>query len=72
MGEAFVAGWASVGGEKVRIDEVHRQRSYGEAQIERLLRESGMEVCDVVPFDPFSADVTKGEVVKLFFLARAR
>ena len=72
IGEAFVTGWARVEGEKVQIDETHRQRSYSESDVEKMLRTSGFEVTDVVPFDPFAVNVLKGEIVKLFFVARPR
>ncbi|MHB0970869.1 MAG: class I SAM-dependent DNA methyltransferase [Thermoanaerobaculia bacterium] len=68
-GVGRVSGWAIVDGKRVEIDETHRQRAYGENEIERALRDAGLATLDVFDFDPFD-EAGRSGTVKLFFVAR--
>lgn len=72
LGVARLGGWARIAGKKIAISETRNQRMYTENEISSLLGEAGMRVQDVIQFDPFAPDVTKGERVKLFFIAAAK
>lgn len=65
LGRATVRGFATMGREKVDIRELHEQRAWNEAQIERALREAGLEPLEVLDFDPFEEG---GPTVKLFYV----
>jgi SAM-dependent methyltransferase len=71
---ALVTGWAMLAGEKVLIDETHHQRAYSEREITSALDDAGMQVVEVVDFDPYD-EVGQGgtvEGVKLVFVCSAR
>jgi SAM-dependent methyltransferase len=68
-GVGRVSGWAIVDGKRVEIDETHRQRAYGENEIERALRAAGLATVEVFDFDPFD-EAGRSGTVKLFFVAR--
>jgi len=72
LGTAELRGWARVDGKKVPIAETRRQRMYTEGEITAALEQAGMLVRDVIQFDPFAREVTKGDRVKLLFVASAR
>jgi SAM-dependent methyltransferase len=69
LGKAMVTGWAVVGGRKVEIRELHRQRAYSEREIVSALAEAHMEAVEVLDFDPYGEEI-EARTVKLFFVAR--
>ncbi|MGH9458563.1 MAG: class I SAM-dependent DNA methyltransferase [Thermoanaerobaculia bacterium] len=69
-GEAHVTGWARQGGTTVRIDEWRRQRAWSEDVITTLLRKSGLDSAEVIPFNPF--DESDEHPAKLVFVVRQR
>lgn len=69
IGRASVTGWAIMGGQKVEIRELHRQRAYSEREITRALGEAGLAPVDVMNFDPYEeAHDIEAPTVKLFFI----
>ena len=72
LGVARLRGWARVEGEKVVISETRHQRMYTENEIALLLEQAGMHIHEVIQFDPFALEVTKGDRVKLFFVVSAK
>jgi SAM-dependent methyltransferase len=73
IGTAVVTGWSrKPGGGRIEIEEVHRQRSYDETAIRACLRAGGIEVIEVIGFDPFDELKTlRARGVKMFFVCRA-
>jgi SAM-dependent methyltransferase len=69
IGRAMCTGWASIGGERVKIRELHQQRAYTEREIVASLDEAQLAPIDVMEFDPYhdlgSVDT---QVVKLIFV----
>lgn len=73
IGRANVTGWAKLGGERVPINEHHRQRAYSEKEIVKLLDAAGMVAEEVIDFDPYGeAEAVNAATVKLFFVCRPR
>ncbi len=71
IGKALVTGWANLGGERVEIHELHRQRAYSEKDITKALAEAGMAPVEVLDFDPYGeAENVDAQTVKLFFIVR--
>lgn len=71
MGRAKVTGWARINGERVPIEEQHRQRAYSEREIVKALASAGLQPVDVIDFDPYGeAEAVEAPTVKLFFIAR--
>jgi hypothetical protein len=71
LAHALVTGWAKVRGRRVEIHEEHEQRSWSKSDVRAALREAGLEVVDVVNFDPYDErDALEAETVKLFFTCR--
>lgn len=69
IGRAAVTGWADIGGQRVPIDEQHRQRAYSEREIVKALDAAGIVPVDVIDFDPYGeADAVNAATVKLFFV----
>ena len=68
IGRAFVTGWATIGGERVRIREQHRQRAYSEREIVAALGSAGLAPVEVRDFDPYR----ESDTVKLFFVVSLR
>jgi SAM-dependent methyltransferase len=69
-GDARVQGWAKTARGLIRIDERRRQRAWTERELRAALDREGLEVDQVIPFDPFDEG---GETpVKLVFVARRR
>ena len=68
LARALVSGWAKVRGKRVEIRERHEQRAWTKSDIRAALREAGLDVVDVVNFDPYEekSDL-EAETVKLFF-----
>jgi len=55
----------------VEIRERHEQRAWSKNEVRAALREAGLEVVDVVNFDPYEeAGDLHAETVKLFFTVR--
>lgn len=72
IGKALVTGWAKIAGERVEIEETHRQRAYSERDIIKSLEEAKMAAVDVIDFDPYGEqDALDTQGVKLFFIVRA-
>jgi SAM-dependent methyltransferase len=69
---ARVTGWAVLpSGERVTIDESHKQRSYKEREIVDAMGKAGLAPVEVIDFDPFhEAGALEGDGVKLFFICR--
>ena len=68
LAHALVSGWAKVRGRRVEIRERHEQRAWSKNEVRAALREAGLEVVDVVNFDPYEeAGDLHAETVKLFF-----
>lgn len=73
IGRANVTGWAELGGKRVSINELHRQRAYSEREIVKTLDAAGMEPVDVLHFDPYGeAEDIDAATVKLFFVCRPK
>jgi hypothetical protein len=72
VGTAVVTGWARLGsGERVPIEETHRQRSYDELTIRRCLTRAGLRPVEVLDFDPYDEMGTMAAAgVKLVFVCR--
>jgi SAM-dependent methyltransferase len=71
IGKALVTGWANLGGTKVEINEMHRQRAYSEKDITKALAEAGLKVLEVHDFDPYDeAENVEAQTVKLFFIVQ--
>jgi len=69
IGQAFVTGWATIGGERVAIREQHRQRAYSEREIVSALADAHLAPLDVIDFDPYhELGNVDAETVKLFFV----
>jgi SAM-dependent methyltransferase len=72
IGRALVSGWATIGGERVKIREQHRQRAYSEREIVAALSDARLAPVDVMDFDPYhELGSVDAETVKLFFVCRA-
>ena len=68
LAHALVSGWAKVRGQRVEIRERHEQRAWSKHEVRAALREVGLEVVEVVNFDPYEeAGDLHAETVKLFF-----
>src|ERR1043165_4025155 len=73
LAHALVTGWAKVRGRRVEIRERHEQRAGPKNEVRAALREAGLEVVEVVNFDPYEeAGELQAETVKLFFTCRRR
>jgi SAM-dependent methyltransferase len=73
IGRAAVTGWADIGGNRVAINELHRQRAYSEREITKALDAADMVPVDVIDFDPYGeADAVNAATVKLFFVCRPK
>jgi SAM-dependent methyltransferase len=73
LAHALVSGWAKVRGRRVEIRERHEQRAWSKSEVLAALREAGLDVVDVVNFDPYEeAGDLHAETVKLFFTCRIR
>lgn len=72
VGTAVLSGWARLGsGERVTIEETHRQRSYDELTIRRALTTAGLRPVEVLDFDPYDEIGTMAAAgVKLVFVCR--
>ena len=69
IGRAMCTGWATIGGERVKIREQHRQRAYTEREIAAALDAAGLTPIDVMDFDPYhDLGSVNAQVVKLIFL----
>lgn len=64
----LVTGWAIVDGQRVEINERHRQRAWTEREIIEALGDARLRVMEMTEFDPFDRE---GRPVKLFFIAQA-
>lgn len=68
---ALVAGWAMVNGRKVKIREVREQRAWSENELIEVLGDAGLELVEVINFDPYrEAEHLGVSSVKLFFVCR--
>ncbi len=65
-----ITGWVAIGGERVSIDEEHFQRAWWDSEIVALLETSGLEVVDIVSFDPFSDDFLEHDDVKQMYVVK--
>jgi SAM-dependent methyltransferase len=73
IGRAAVTGWALIDGNRVPINEHHRQRAYSEREITKALDAAGMAPVDVIDFDPYGeAEAVNAATVKLFFVCRPK
>ncbi|MEO6487021.1 MAG: methyltransferase domain-containing protein [Thermoanaerobaculia bacterium] len=72
-GLALVTGWALLpNGTRAEISERHEQRAYSEREIIASLGEAGLEVVELIDFDPYSeAGTREAEGVKFFFVCRS-
>ncbi len=72
IGLALVTGWAVLpSGEKAAIRERHEQRAYSEREIVEALGEAGLQVAEILEFDPFHERASlEAAGVKLFFVCR--
>ena len=72
-GLALVTGWALLpDGTRAEISERHEQRAWTEREISTTLDEAGLEIVDVLDFDPYDEVATMDAAgVKLFFVCRA-
>lgn len=71
LGLATVTGWAKIGGKKIDIHEMHRQRAYSEKEIVRALGKAGLAAADVIDFDPYGEnEAVEARTVKVFFVAK--
>jgi len=66
----LVTGWVKLpNGERVAIREAHTQRPWSEDEIGECLRAAGLDVVEVIDFDPFQEiDTVDAQGVKLFFV----
>jgi SAM-dependent methyltransferase len=72
LASALVSGWAKVRGRRIEIREHHEQRAWSKSDIRAALREAGLEVVEVVNFDPYEEEsALQAETVKLFFTVGA-
>jgi SAM-dependent methyltransferase len=69
-GDARVQGWAITGRGLIQIDERRRQRAWTERELRAALEKEGLDVTEVLPFDPF--DEGGDTPVKIVFVARRR
>jgi SAM-dependent methyltransferase len=67
IGDALVRGWAMVAGERITIEERHRQRAHSAEDMEAALAQAGINPIEVIDFDPFG----EARRVKLFYVCRA-
>jgi hypothetical protein len=73
LGVARITGWARIDGERIRIDEVHRQFAWNETEIEESLAAGGLEVVEKRLFDPFDeVSDLDARGVKLFYVCARR
>lgn len=71
IGRATVRGWAEAGGQRVKIQEQHRQRAYSEREILAALDQARLAPVDVREFDPYEERDSEDEpAVKLFFVVK--
>jgi len=72
-GLALVTGWALLpNGTRAEISERHEQRAYSEREIVASLGEAGLDVVELLDFDPYDETGTvDARGVKLFFICRA-
>ncbi len=71
LAHALVSGWAKVRGRRVEIREEHEQRAWSKSDLRAALREGGLEVVEMVNFDPYDErEALEAETVKLFFTCR--
>jgi len=69
IGRAMCTGWALIGGERVKIRELHQQRAYTEREIVAALEEARLAPIDVMEFDPYhDLGSANAQVVKLIFV----
>jgi hypothetical protein len=69
----MVTGWAELGGNRVPINEQHRQRAYSQREIVKALDEAGLVPVDILDFDPYGeADAVDAATVKLFFVCKTK
>ena len=66
IGDALVRGWAMVGGNRIEIEERHRQRAHAREAIDDALAQAGIKPVEVIDFDPFG----ESRRVKLFYVCR--
>ena len=64
----WVHGFATIGGRRVEIDEIHFQRAYSEREIRRFLRAASLEVVEMFRFSPFGGG--DESALKFFFVTR--
>lgn len=71
-GVGVVTGWAELpGGERVDIRETHEQRAWSEREIGDCLGAGGLEIVEVIDFDPFNEiESLDAGGVKLFFVCK--
>ena len=71
-GVGVVTGWANLPtGERVAIRETHEQRAWSEREIGDCLAAGGLEIVEVIDFDPFNEiESLDAGGVKLFFVCR--
>ncbi len=67
---AHVTGDCLVAGERIEVDETHHQRAWSDADIRRLLFDSGLEVEDVIRFNPFGLTGQSDATVKLMYVVK--
>lgn len=68
---ALVSGWAMLRGRKVKIREVREQRSWSEHELIEVLGDAGLELVEVINFDPYrEAEHLGVSSVKMFFVCR--
>jgi SAM-dependent methyltransferase len=67
---AKVTGQCVIAGEQVPIHELHRQRAWSDADVRRLLRESGLHVVDSFRFNPFGLGGNSDATVKLMYVLK--
>lgn len=66
-----VSGSTVRSGERIDIDETHRQRAYSEKTIVKLLRRARLQPVEMIHFDPFQQGSSRGKPkIKIFFVAR--
>ena len=72
-GLALVTGWALLpDGTRAEISERHEQHAWNEDEITSSLGEAGIDIVDVLDFDPYDEAATMDAAgVKLFFVCRA-
>ena len=58
-------------GRRVEIREEHEQRAWSKSDVRAALREAGLEIVEMVNFDPYDErEALEAETVKLFFTCR--